>query len=444
MFNVGEDLNRRRLAFFDYLVFQGQWHRPHGWRRDAGFIAPIEGSFGELVRMAVESTFEGGMGREIVDADGRPTGQYGYPSRWWGILANANPAINVTQMLAGKESPGRAALLYHKPLRVSGIPGSAWEKLRAQTSLDVVLLRKQALSIACGSAGVGVTIAEKGRLPGLRAYAPHEVTFIPAPNNPLVAEVAIQWLDGGHVIVSDIRNPRYPVYGRWRSIEQWQQSHEPIASSEGPYYPFRWHGKPLLHIVPCLSRQGDDCLQPGASALSQFTIDTILSQAWCNHVIRWGSINRVVVTSSGGGRVEGLDQLSMDLRSVIHLAGENPAIEMIPHGMEGAKILAGLCRDALQAHLAMIDGDLSVKADTQEAKSGVAITLERAGVKAFAEKQATFQTPTDQAIIELLISAYNWQVDHGFVDPERMDTTVLEPVPEETPVLDYPIQLSES
>lgn len=444
-FNLNADMIRRRRALRDYTIYEGEWERPETWAGNAGYQAPISGPFGEIVRRAIEGTFEGGIGRPLLDDRGRPTGAYGYPSRWWGLLATCNPALNVTQMLAGKESSGRAAMLYHEPLSISGIPGAAWEALRVSSGLDVVLLQKQSLAIACGSAGVGVTIAEEGRPPGLKAFAPHEVTFIAEPNNPLVAEVAIQWLDGGNVVVSDIRNPHFPRFGRWRSIDQWAHGYEPLAVAEGPYYPFRWHNRPLLHIVACRSKQDASCLQPGASALSQLTLDTILMQAWCNHVIRYGSINRVVVTSGGGGRVEGLDQLSMDLRSVIHLSGgENPAVELIPHGMEGAKILAGLCRDALQSHLSMIDGDLSVKADVQSPKSGVAITLERAGVKTFAQKQARLQTTSDIEIIQLLIAAYNWQARTGFVSAERMGAIMLEPVPEETPVLDYPIQLSES
>jgi hypothetical protein len=445
LFDLHADTIRRRKAHRDYTIYEGEWDRPVGWYGNAGYTAPICGPFGEIVRQAIETTFEGGQGRPLLDERGQHTGKYGYASRWWALLATCNPAINVTQMLAGKESSGRAALLYHEPLVVSGIPGSAWEVLRRSSNLDVALLRKQSLSIACGSAGVGVTIAANGRIPGLRAFAPHEVTFIASPNDPLVAEVAIQWSGKDEVIISDIRDTLNPRYGRWRSIAEWVNGYEPMASADGAYYPFRWLGRPLLHIVACRSRQDAPCLQPGASALSQLTIDTILSLAWCNHVIRYGSINRVAVTSSGGGRVEGLDQLSMDLRSVIHLSGgESPAIEVIPHGMEGAKILADLCRDALQSHLAMIDGDVSVRAETKDAKSGVAISLERAGVKAFAQKQARTQTPFDTEIIQLLIAAYNWQARSGYITAQRMGLAVLDVAPEEIPVLDYPIQLSES
>lgn len=443
-FDSKADHTRRAKSFRDYTIFQGDWSRPDGWNGNAGLVAPICGPFGEIVRRAVECTFEGGQGREILDDEGRPTGTYGYASRWWGLLATCNPALNVTQILAGKESPGRAALLYHEPIIISGIPGSTWEQLRMSSGLDSVMLRKQAISIACGSAGVGVILPERGRPPGLRAFAPHEVTFIPSPTNPLVAEVAIQWLASGAVIISDIRNPRFPVFGRWQSIEAWQNGHEPLTSAEGAYYPFRWNGDPRLHIVPYLSRQGSDSLQPGATSLSQFTLDTILMHTWLNHVVRWGSINRVVVTSAGGQRVEGLDQLSMDLRSVIHLSGgDSPAIEVIPHSMDAAEKLARFCRDALQNHLSMIDGDLSVKAETQDAKSGVAISLERAGVKAFAEKQARLQTPSDIATIQLLIAAHNWHVGIQALEANRV-SAILDTIPQETPILDYPIQLSES
>lgn len=443
-FNLQADTNRRRRSLRDWIIYQGEWERPEVWGNGVTMQAPICGPFGEIILMAVQATFEGGTGRPFLDEHNKPTGQYGYPSRWAGILQTCNPALNPTQMLAGKESKGRSAPLYHEPIRVSGIPGSAWPKLRASSGLDVVLLQKQSLSVACGSAGVGVSIEMSGHPPGLQAFAPHEVTFIASSRNPLEAEVSIQWLDGGAVIISDIRNPRFPRFGKWRQIEHWQNGHEPLTVAEGEFYPFIWQGKPRLHIVACRSQPAPSCLQPGATALSQLTIDTILVDAWLQHVIRYGSINRVAVTSEGDGDVNGFDQLSMDLRAVIHVAGRmsTPAIEVIPHGMDGAKTLAELCRDRLQSHLAMIDGDLRVRGVATGVQSGIAIELEREGVEDYARSQMQIQRPTDTAIIELLCACYNWQALNGHIDPALLGMSTVELIPEETPVIDYPLHLS--
>lgn len=442
-FNLQADTNRRRRSLRDWIIYQGEWERPEVWGNGVTMQAPICGPFGEIIRMAVQTTFEGGTGRPFLDERGEKTGQYGYPTRWAGILQTCNPALNPTQMLAGKDSKGRSAPLYHEPIRVSGISGSAWPKLRASSGLDVVLLQKQSLSVACGSAGVGVSIETSGHPPGLQAFAPHEVTFIASSRNPLMAEVAIQWLDGGAVIISDIRNPRFPRFGKWRLIEQWQNGYEPMTIAEGPLYPFLWQGQPRLHVVACRSQPAPSCLQPGATALSQFTIDTILVDAWLQHVIRYGSINRVAVVSGGETRVEGLDQLSMDLRAVIHLSGgESPSIEVIPHGMDGAKTLAELCRDRLANHLRMIDGDLRVRGVATGVQSGIAIELEREGVEDYARSQMQLQRATDTEIIELLCATYNWQALNGHIDSALLGMPTVELIPEETPVIDYPLHLS--
>ena len=430
---------RREEALLDWTVYDGEWSRPNRGLWWGAWNAPIRGPFGDVLRNAVQSHFEGGRGRQYKNSAGEVTGE-GYPLRWERILQMVNPGWNLMQILAGKNGPGRLDVLYRDASRI-GVPGSLWPLLREKLGLDPVLGLKQKIGIACRSSGVGVTVAS-GAI-GLRVFRPHEVTFEAAPWNPLEAITAIHH-KSDHVIVSTKRDARNPIWGRWRSVEEFRDGSPPVWSLQGPDYPFRYGNEVLLHIIATPGNVGATELQPSASDLRHVTIDSILQLGHARFVGRVGSFNRLVGTSEGE-KPEGLDELSLDPLMVNWVWGVRaPQVQVIQNSVDAAVKLQELCLADTQAMLSVIDGDLRVRATETGVQSGRAIEIERAGIDGYARQQMRLQRPHDQRIVMLIIAAWNWGVTNRVIDPGLMNLPA-ELIPTvQRPTIDYPLVWSQN
>lgn len=427
---------RRAAALADWIVYRGEWSRPDGPYRSA-WQAPICGPFGQVLERAVQAHMEGGRGREILDlSTGQRTGE-GYPLRWERMLQMLQPGWNLSQLVADRCSP-----LYREPTVIGGLEGQAWLALRAASGLDTALLQKQHMAAALGSAGVGITL---DGLPGVRVYAPHEITLIPVGWNPRVVGVAVYHTPGGHVIASDVRDWRQPVWGEWSSMAAMLQGSRPIWSLQGADYPFVWLGRPLPHIIGYVGKADADCLQPSGQSLRQATIDTILEMGWARLVARVGSFNRVVLASEGTREPEGMAALSLDPTAVSAVWGAKaPQIQVVQNSVDAAARLWEIVTRDVQSRLAHIDGDLRLRQADGGVQSGRAIELEREGVQQYARAQAQLQSGPDGQLVSLLAASWNWMARQRLVDPGLLGLTGWETIPEDTPTLEYPLVLSQS
>lgn len=428
---------RRTNAALNYITFKGNWGRDHYGRWSGERInAPIIGPFGQLVVTAIESKFDGGKGRDVYGEKNGASVKVGegYPRRWLRLCQTADPGINIMQRLAGGEQPGVLAVLYRRPIR-DNVQGAVWPELRKAIGLDAVLLEKQAIGIACDSAGVGVTIETRGSIPGLHVFAPHEVTFRGASWNSAECVVAIHHRDHS-VVVSDISGVE-PRFGEWRTVEEFDRGYAPMWELSGAAYPFRYMRRPLTHIIPTPGRGVSLDLQPDSSALRNLTLDTILRFAWADLVAMVGSFNRVAVTSRN--EPDGMDELSMDVSNVSALWGsDNIGLEVIPHGMDAAEKFEELAMRRLQSQLSAYDGDLRVRDGGQGVQSGRAIEIERAGLADYARQQEQTQRPSDIRILELAVGTWNWMVVSRLIDQSR--TAIPVQLIPETPIeVNYPL-----
>lgn len=446
MLDIVADRSRRRESYLDLIVYEGDWCRPdRGW--GWAWAAPITGPFGKVLERAVQAHMEGGRGRDITDEDtGRKLGET-YPIRWDRMLQMIQPAWNMSQLLAGKEGPGRNAPLYRDPVDIGGLDSVAWSALRSHVGLDAVLVEKQALGVALASAGVGVVLDDPRYPPAVQAFAPHEVTFLPHPWNPRMCAVAIHHRLDGRVSVSDVTDHRRPVFGVWRSLADWRAGVPPLARTmlSGPDYPFKWAGEVLTHIIPVQGRAAPGCLQPPARSLRQLTIDTILELGWVRLTARVGSFNRVVLASEGAKRPEGLEELSLNPMAVGAVwGGKAPAIVQVGHSVDAAQKLYEIAMADIQSHLSMLDGDLRLRATESGVQSGRAIEIEREGVEDYARDQMRIQAPADARIVGLICAVWNWQVDNRLVDPGLVGLDTWARVPEERPTISYPLRWSQA
>lgn len=441
---------RRENALLDWVTWRGEWHRPNRsgwWGEYSWWQSPIAGPFGHLLERAVQAQFEAGARRTRKDPKTGGSYEYGYPLRWERIIQMLEPGWNLSQILAGKEGPGRLAVLYRDATRID-VPGTLWPKLRTRIGFDAALQSKQTTGIWGGSAGVGLTLVGDGSPMGLRVFAPHEVTFVPAPWNPAEAVAAIQFKeptsDQSGVIVSDIRDPRDRIWGEWLSEQDYRDGSPPIWALRGPDYPWVYGNDALLHIIHTPGRSSMRELQPGASGLRQATLDAILQLGWARLVGRLSSFNRLIATSDGMNPPEGLLELAMEPTVIGAIWGASaPQLTVLPHGMDAAKILNELFLVDVQAKLSVYDGDLRVRATDVGVQSGKAIEIEREGIDHYAREQMILQEPSDQQIVMLTIAGWNWSIRNRIVDPGVMGLAP-EFIPTTTrPAIEYPLVWSQ-
>lgn len=407
-FDLDHERERMKRARHLRVVAEGDWRRS---RSDG---STLEGPWGRMMWDELTARFAAGAQEYTHEGPDGARHTYTVNERWRQIAATARLGRNPLQQVQAARS-----LLYRSPIQITGdISGEAWEWLRARSGLDRLLRLRHELAMGVGSAVMRTTMRRYDTgvyyPAGLKVVAPDECMAIADPSAPdrlavYAEEVGDSWL------IWDLSDPEWPRWGLWRNPERWARGDDAEVGLEGPAYPWRWMGEPIMPVGVERADAAEVEPLPYYRGAEQEVKDLVVDDMWLGHVKQTGSFNRVTIFSEGP--LSGLNQWRADPGVVNHAFGggaEAAKLEVVDHSLDAAEILMEMHRARVQEWVHSVDPGLQVR-ESEAAKSGVALLIEQTGLVMAAQEAETRVRETDAHIIRALIATHNYGIRSGQV-----------------------------